>query len=262
MKTNRFRQCFAYKTRSLSIPSLIFLGVFILARFVLPLLLHFLAGDSASISFSMNGIFSVINLLSLTFVFSAMIFMFVGGVASFREEFNHLLVMNNTRSNQFWAGQLAQVVVIACMTIASLVFGLAEQLADSAIKGEPLFAEFGWIYSAGGVREFAGGLLSGLALFFTILLLAYAFGETAGILSYRIGRAFILPFWICFGLAFVLVPILSAGNNGFTQFLGWYFGRGSDYPLLATAWHFLATTVILKGVSYLTVRRLPQNTAS
>lgn len=262
MKINHFRQCFNYKLHNLAIPSLFFIGVFVVARFGLPLLVYWLAGETASITFTFSGNFNQLSLLSLTYLFSLAIFLFVGGVASFREEFNHLLAMNNTRLNQFRAAQLAQVTVITGLTLLSAVFGVIEQLLDSALKGESALSEFGWLYETGGAAVFIGQWLSGLALFWAIFIAAFAFGEMAGTLAYRIGRAFILPFWICFGLMFVLIPILSTGNSRFMLFMSWYFGGGAENIYLGAAWHFLLTAILFKAISLLAIRRVPQKTAS
>ena len=256
MNTNRFRQCFYYKLRGLVVPTAVYLAIYILARFGLPLVVWLLADDTMTMNMTAS-LFGdgVISLLSVSFWFSTSIFLFIGGVASFREEFNHLLAMNNTRQNQFWSAQLAQLTVIFALTILSGVFGLLEHLMDSWINHDVIFGSFYGI-DAGA---FIGVYLSGLALLGCGFLLAHAFGETAGVLAYRIGRAFIVPFWICFGLAFVLVPILATGSAGFNRFLSWYFtGIGSNYYLSA-ALHILMTAVILKVISLLAIRKIPQS---
>lgn len=262
MKNDRFRQCFNYKLRGLFIPSLFFIGIFIVARFGLPLLVDLLASETASITFTFSGNYGQLSLLSLTYLFSLSIFLFVGGVASFREEFNHLLAMNNTRMNQFWAAQLAQVTVITGMALLSAVFGVIEQILDSTLKGQSALAEFGWLYETGGAAAFVGQWLSGLALFWAIFIVSYAFGEMAGTLAYRIGRAFILPFWICFGLMFVLIPIMATSSTRFNLFLSWYLGGNAENIFLGAAGNILLTAIIYKAISLLAIRKAPQSTVN
>ena len=104
MNNNRFASCFRYNFRGLTRASLIYMAIFAAVDLVLPAVVYLFLGESIrsgnskfnyGINAGMPG--------SLPFLLSTMIFLFVGAYASFRETFNHLLAMNNTRLNQFWA---------------------------------------------------------------------------------------------------------------------------------------------------------------
>ena len=247
MKTNRLQRCFAYQLKGFMIPSLVFLGIMLFIDIVLPAAFHLFNGSIIRSDATMPGW----QFLSIIYLFAAAIFMFVGGNASFRESFNHLLSMNNTRKNQFVGEQGAVLIVAAVHAVLGTVVGILEYLLRSWFDKTVPFSS--------GLSDWSILThLSGMLLFWIIFIAANSLGEIAGILSYRFGRKFILPFWIGFGMAFVIVPIVSSNQQWIADFLAWFVGVNSANPILTAALHLFLTAILLKVISFAFIRKLPQ----
>lgn len=243
----RFGRCVRYNLNGLVRPTLIYLGIFVLIDLVLPVVVYLIFGESIrsgqstfsyGIDAGMPG--------SLPFLLATMIFLFVGAYASFRETFNHLLLLNNTRLNQFWAMLVSMIAASAVLVVADVVIGWAETLIQAMIDQR----------SVSGV-DF-GGSLTGLLTCLAVFLAAFAFGEVAGILSYRFGNLFTVPFWICFGASFMVVPILVGTTTWFNKLFFWFIGYQQDNQALVLALHLLGLVVIFKALSFVTIRKLNQ----
>jgi hypothetical protein len=245
--TNRLARCYRYHLVRAIWPVLIFLGIFCLVNVGLPLI----ALISRSESFSFTHLGANHALSSFAFLIAGAIFLFVGGYASFREDFNFLLAMNNTRRNQFAAGLLANVAHGFLFLILAVLTGFLEWLTGGLL--DPA-AQLPWGSSVTTGLDVLGELLLPLVLFWS----AYAFGQAAGALSYRLGAVFTVAFWIIFGVSWAIVPILVGLNPPVQAFLIWFTGVGTAQPELHLTWHLALILAVLVAVTGLAMHKSPQ----
>lgn len=254
----RINRCIRYHLRGLSRASLIYTLVFLAVDILLPTLLYFFIGQRV-----INGSNFVISVgggqvSSTTFWFSSLIFLFVSFCASFREDFNHLLAMNNTRRSQFLSTLPVMVISSLVFVVGSMVIRILENFMEALINGTGFSLLLGDYMDNFAVSQLAV-TGSELLLLLAAFLVVCNFGQLAGIMMYRFGRVFTIPFWICFGGAFVFVPILASGNQLFIRFLNWFIGVDQPFPAVTLGIHFLALAVILMGLSGLFIRKMPLN---
>lgn len=253
----RFGRCVRYNLKGLIRPTLIYLGIFVLIDLILPIVVYFIFGESIrsgqstfsyGIDVGMPG--------SLPFPLATMIFLFVSAYLSFRETFNQLLLLNNTRLNQFWAMLVSMIAASAALVVFDVIIGWAETLIQAMIDqrsaSDSLAAVFQWY------GDNFGGMLVGLLACLAVFLTAFAFGEVAGILSYRFGNLFTVPFWICFGASFIAVPIMIGTTSWFGKFFFWFIGYQQANQALVLALHLLGIAVIFKALTFVTIRKLNQ----
>jgi hypothetical protein len=259
-KDNRLTLCYKYHLRGLSRASLIYLLVFVLVDLVLPLVLFGLFGrrvfgGDSTVSYASNFEHSPI---SYAFLLSSLIFLFVGFVASFREDFDFLLAMNSTRRNQFGSSLATLATASLAFFGVSLVISPLELIVESIVNRSSiasLFQDYASWFAADRLPLFLANLLLALVVF----LGACSLGLTAGILSYRFGRLFVLPFWILFGTSFVFMPILIATNKTVQDLAAWFIGAGQSLPSLQLAWHLAVLAGMLLVLGGLAIRKLPQS---
>jgi hypothetical protein len=258
-KNTRLARCIRYRLRGLTRASLIYLAIFLLVDLVLPTLVYLVFREQI-ISGGSTFQYGIAGFLpgSLPFLLSTMIFLFVGAYASFREDFNHLLAMNNTRMNQYWSTLISFLTASVIFVVIGNIVGWLEIVMQAWIKQENPIARLSKFFAGFGGENVAASL-SGLLLCLVIFLAAGSFGEIAGILSYRFSNIFVIPFWICFGTSFIVVPILAGTTTWFKNLLIWFFGYGQANSILISALHLLVLTVIFKVLSLLFIRKLPQS---
>jgi hypothetical protein len=255
-KDNRLTFCLNYHLHSFTRASLIYLLVFVLVDLVLPLVLFAFFGRRVFGTDSSDTSIFDASPVSYAFLLSAMIFLFVGFVASFREEFNFLLAMNNTRKNQFLSSLLSLLIAGVTFFVTSLLIRPLEILVEAIINRTSAASLFrDWLAQFSEMPV----ILTSLTLALVVCLSACAFGLTAGILSYRFGRRFIIPFWICFGSSFIFVPILLATNEIMLKAALWFSGVDTTFPALSLAWHLVVIDLALLAIGGLAIRKLPQS---
>ncbi|MDD4019482.1 MAG: hypothetical protein PHV28_16250 [Kiritimatiellae bacterium] len=257
---HRLLRCTRYLLASVIKPCLVFLGIYLLAAFGLPLLLQLTA--SGGITYTIFGPDNMVS--SVVFLFAGAIFLFVGGYAGFREDYNFLLAMSNTWRNQYGAALLRTAVVAAGFTAVSFLMGWFERLFNqmvnqmanlSRITDPGVVSTF--VYTLGGRQPYslAGEILLVFAAFLTVFL----FGQTAAVYSYRWGVRFTVTFWILFGTSYIFLPILASISEGFRRFVMWFLSEGEGDTLLNIGWHLLVIAAMLIGLTGLGMRRLSQN---
>lgn len=254
----RLKRCFQYHLRGMSRAAAIYLAIFLLADIVLPAVIFLFIGQRIISNGSTFQISFGSQSGSFAFLFSTMIFLFAGGCASFREDFNYLLAMNNTRRNQFLSSVLLLVTASIVFAICGIPVRFLEVAVESLVNQEAFSVNLTGFLGNYFDGSTAGGYAVMLAEYAAIFLSAYAFGHLAGILSYRFNRLFIIPFWICFGTSFIFVPILATGNKVFQAFIIWFLGIGTANPALSLTEHLLAIAFILLAITALFNRKLPQ----
>jgi hypothetical protein len=260
-KDSRLTLCYKYHLRGLTRASLIYLLVFVLVDLVLPLVLfgifgRRIFGSDSSVVYTVNYPAAPI---SSAFLLASMIFLFVGFVASFREDFDFLLAMNNTRRNQFGSSLATLATASLAFFGISLAISPLELLVESVINHVSA-ASFFLAYGAWFAGDQLPLLLGNLLLALVVFLAACSLGLTAGILSYRFGRLFVLPFWILFGSSFVFIPILITTNETVRDLAAWFIGAGQALPSFQLSWHLAVLAGLLLAVGGWVIRKLPQST--
>jgi hypothetical protein len=257
IRKNRMKLCLNYRLQGIVKPSLIFLAIFLFVDLVIPAVLFILFdrqvfGSGGQITMNYGGM-----PVSYSFLLSSMIFLFVGAIASFRENFHFLLTLNNTRRNQYLSELLLMAIASLLYLICAMVVRFLENILEAFVNRESIAAQFQAFFASAGqhLGESAAALLLTLAIF----LCAYALGLAAGALSYRFGRYFLIPFWVCFGASFVFVPIFITSYTWALNLAMWFIGHGRPMPSLSFAVHLLFTAVVLSAVGGLIIRKLPQN---
>ena len=227
-------------------PLLVFLAIFALVDFGMPTLVRLI---QPNVKISLYNGFT--QLVSTPFLIAGSIFLFVGSYASFREDFNFLLAMNNTRCIQYWSSLLYSLTMAVLFVMICLFMGMIERLFGMVLTNQAVW-RLGTDWSIPAV-------LSELILPFGLFLAAISFGRMAGALSYRLGAVFTVTFWIIFGLSFFIIPSL-AGTVAFVgRFLAWFFGVGKTWPLFEAGWHLVILSLLIFTSSGLVVLRMPQN---
>ncbi|MDD4140716.1 MAG: hypothetical protein PHX81_10875 [Eubacteriales bacterium] len=253
---HRLLRCTRYLLASVFKPCLVFLGIYLLAAYGLPLLLR--VTTTGSITYTPFGPNSMIS--SIVFLFAGAIFLFVGGYAGFREDYNFLLAMSNTWRNQYGAALLRTAAVAAGFTAVSFLMGWFERLFNqvvglSQINDPGVISTY--VYPLNGHQPYslAGEILLVFAAFLTVFL----FGQTAAVFSYRWGARFTVAFWILFGTSYIFLPIMTGTSEGFRRFAMWFLGEGGRDTLINVGWHLLVVSALLIALTGLGMRRLPQN---
>lgn len=253
---HRLVRCTRYLLSSIFKPSLIFFGIYVVAAYVLPTLIQAAVdADDTFTVFNPNIIHS-----SVVFLISGAIFLFVGGYAGFREDYNFLLAMSNTWRNQYGAALLRATVIACGFTIVSFLVGWFERMFNQTIYLRQTVDEGVLSTYANPLGRLQTFTLTDEILFvFAAFLTVYLFGQMAAVLSYRWGAQFTVTFWILFGTSSVLLQILAATSERFRRFTLWFVGEGGRDPLLSAGSHLLVVSVLLVVLTGLGMRRLPQS---
>jgi hypothetical protein len=255
---NRLKLCLNYRLRGMSRASLIFLAIFVMVDLVLPGVFFALLGRRIFGPDGQPQINYGTMPVSYSFLLSAMIFLFVSAVGSFSEDFNFLLTLNNTRRSQFVSSLLVMLISGAWFFIASLLIHWLEGLVSVLINQGSLSEMVRALISEYNAANLAGSLAN-LLLTLVIFLGVYAFGLAAGILIYRFGRYFTVPFWICFGTSFFIIPLLIATSEPVRNAAAWFVGAGKPLPSLSLASHLGLTGLVLLIIGAMSIRKLQQN---
>jgi hypothetical protein len=244
---NRLLKCIQFQLRSVLQSTSWFLGIYLAVYLVLYVLLIQLVNSSGSGSGSINS----------GFYFAGAIFIFVQVAASYKPNFNYLLMFGNTRRNIF----LSTVSVSAVLSVIMAVVSVATQFLDYALtkefskKASTVYENLLTVLYQNNVN-IATEYWWYLALFVMIFSLAMLYGA----LAYRFGKLFITAFWVGLGLCLTVLPII-AGLNGasiFANALNTYFCAGVPGGILLASVNFIITAIIFSAVTYVVSTRQSQ----
>jgi hypothetical protein len=179
-------------------------------------------------------------------------FIFFSLSSMYKQNFNHLLMMSNTRKNIL--GSFFISTAVTALLFAA--FSLISQLIDKALsylfvipqidilsglyKNINYFSDFVWVFST--------------------LLLVSAFAMLYGSLRYKFGKKFVIIFWVLFGLSFNLIPIVIELKlvpfmiNIFTMF----FSLNNENGIYFSSLNFTILAIIFGIATYLIGRRQAQ----
>lgn len=171
----------------------------------------------------------------------------------FKEDFDFFLTLSNTRNEIFQS--LLGVVFCFSAFFSGLI--VMERLIVDHLNNI-----FGYHNITDPFHFFAPYGTDNLYLqfvFFLVLCICCSiFGLLMGSLFYRLGKKFILAFWLMFSaIPMVFFPLLlwrshlSRSITAMGEFLG-------NFDVLASSGYLLILTIVFSIAAYLNIRRLPQ----
>ncbi len=238
---NRLSKCINFQIKNMIKGSVIFLTIYFLVSLALFILF------AVSIN---NGSGGSIN---SGFYIGAGIFIFIYVIAAYKETFNYLLMFGNTRKNILLSG----IVTSAIMSLSFSVISSISMQVEDAISKSMGNGRFGSINLINLMYEGSGvfSVFIWLTAFFFLICSFSLFYST---LAYKFGNIFITLFWVCFGLAFIGLPILL-DMNSFKVPLEFFFRIESERGILLAPVNFVVASAIFGAIAYLVSRRQPQS---
>jgi hypothetical protein len=244
---NRLSKCIQFQARSALQATSWFLGIYLAIYLALFVLLQHLVNSTSSGSGSTN----------FGFFFAGAIFIFVLVAASYKPNFNYLLMFGNTRRNIF----LSTVTVSTALSILMAAVSIVSQFVDTAItkelskSAETAYYDLLTMLYKSNVNT-ATEYWWYLALFIMIFSLAMLYGAMA----YRFGKVFITIFWVGLGLCWTGLPIMSEinGTSIFVDALKAYFCTGVPGGILLASVNFILTAIVFSSVAYAVSKRQSQ----
>ena len=186
---------------------------------------------------------------------SATFFVFVYVISNYKEMNNYLLMFGNTRKTIFLSQVVVNTALCVILTFMSFLFiGIDNIVAKVILPGiEITPSTVNSIYSYAGIASVFIFILA-------FYILMTSFSMVYGSLAYKLGKVFIVSFWICFGLAFIILPIIinvlgigDAVINGIEAYTGVIYTTA--YSASAD---FIITALLFYAFAYLVSRRQPQ----
>jgi hypothetical protein len=210
----------------------------------------------------------VVGLLSITIVSSgtktssfgssfltgSKIFVFIYAAADYRSSFNYLLIFGNTRKTIFISTMLANIALSLTMSVLTTLLSVLEIfVTNTIISGYTVDMNLiHLLYPQSNIAtEF---------LFITFMyVMVSTFASIYGALAYKFGKFFIVPFWICFGISFLLIPATAMNEPaGIQQLIKAFFCLENPNGILLAPVNFLAAALIFSLGTYLISSRQPQ----
>ncbi|KAA3661659.1 MAG: hypothetical protein DWQ10_04065 [Calditrichaeota bacterium] len=175
----------------------------------------------------------------------------------FREDFDFLLTLSNTRTAIF---QSLTGVAILMSAFFSLII-VSERLVVDYLN-----SVFGYVNITDPLHFFSpyatsNGILQ-LLFFFGLCLALSAIGLMLGSLFYRYGRKFVLVFWLVFAsIPVVFFPLLMLSlvqSNKIGVFAAGMRNTFRSFDLLACSGYMFVFFVIFSAIAFYNIRSLPQ----
>jgi hypothetical protein len=245
---NRLLKCIQFQLKGALQSTSWFLGIYLVIYLFLFVLLQQLISSSDNSSGSVNS----------GFFLAGAIFVFVQVSASYKPNFNYLLMFGNTRRNIF----LSTVSASAALSVIMAVISVASQFVDNAItktlskNSEAVYYDLFSILYKSNVNTFTESLWF-LAMFIVIFSLAMLYGAMA----YRFGKVFITAFWVVLGLCLTVLPLtipVLNGTNVYVAALKMYFCAGVSGGIMLAPVNFIITAIIFCAVTYVLSTRQSQ----
>lgn len=203
--------------------------------------------------------FSLINSHSGSLVYRLSFFILTlfAFTMRFKEDFDFLLTMSNTRNTIFLAMSAAVFILSIFCSSLIVVERLIVDLLNTVLNFKNMIDPFYF---------FAAYATDNLLLQFFFFLMLSCFVSMSGLflgsLFYRFGKIFTLFFWLVFSAVPTLsVPLLlwlfhqHGQLSGFIADAGEFLG---NFDLAAGSGYLLILTVITVIAAYLNIRKLPQ----
>lgn len=190
-------------------------------------------------------------------IWSLVIFQFVIS-AKFKEDFDFFLTFSSTRREIFYS--LASVGIVNSVII-SVIIVLEKIIVDL------LNVTLGFKNIIDPFHSFApyatDSLFSLFFFFLTLSIVSTFLGLLLGSLSYRFGRLFRLLFWAITSIIFlVYLPLVMWSLYQENQLTAVFTAMGEylgGFNVLATSGYLLLLAIGLGALTFVNMRRLPQN---
>ncbi len=236
---NRITKCLRFEAKNMLKSTLWFIVIYSFASIGLFSIIYTSAGNS---TFTFNsGLF-----------IGAAFFAFVYVLSDYRSSFNYLLINGNTRKTIFLSTTIANVILSAILAVLSYIFDfidtfVSKSLAGSVREGITLI-EIMYPNSSKALE---------LPYMAALLIMLTSFAMLYGALAYRFGKYFITVFWVCFGIAFMALPLSSAAAN-IIKFIEAFMYIGKTNGILLAPINFIATALVFSAAAYLISYHQPQ----
>ncbi len=188
------------------------------------------------------------------FYMGAAIFAFVYVIATYKGTFNYLLLFGNTRRTIFLSSIVTNTVMSIFLAVISAVSPFLEK---------PLVKLFGYNSMDFKLLNFIypdSNWASELLFLATLFILLLSFSMLYGSLAYKLGKAFVIVFWVAFGISFVSFPIIADIYNltFILKAIELFFCFGVPNGILLAPVNFILLSLIFNALAYLLSRRQPQ----
>lgn len=219
---------------------LIFLGIYIIAYILLTVMASVVSHSEGSSNSAL--------------IFGVSIFISVLLMASYKNFFNNLMMFGNTRQTILSSLFIFSAILSAGLAIISLLSDYLDLAIAKPINFLPIILTSRIV----GYRD--ANDFGTLLLYFTVLFCLCMFALLYGALEYKIGKMFIVIFWVFFGFMWTFFPVLVSLNflPTIVGFGKWYVGFGVSLSILHASLHIFVTGLIFAGITYLVARRQPQ----
>jgi hypothetical protein len=238
----RILKCFHFQTKNMIKSALIFTLSYIAV--CLGIISITMISDEVRISSFSSGLY-----------IGALIFVFVYSAAGYRATFNYLLIHGNTRKTILISTTAANTVLSVIMVIlASLSMAFDSLVTKLAGGTEELKI------SLIGIMYPDSSTVSSILFMVTLYIMVTAFSTLYGSLAYKLGKVFIIVFWVCFGLSFIVVP-MSGGSDGSFSLLNLINGflcLQKPNGIWLASINFIIAALLCSAAAYLISSRQPQ----
>lgn len=182
-----------------------------------------------------------------SFAIAGAIFTFIFITTSYKMLFNNLLLFGNTRKNIMISSFVAY---FALSVVTAAVSVMSAYLEGTLVRSNVNFFNALYPQNVNAATEFIWFLA-----FFVFISIC---GMLHGSLSYKFGRVFKIIFWVGISFIIMFLPLLI-DLKAIVNILSAVFRVGSTNGIFVAPLNMLAATVILGAITWLAVRRQPQN---
>jgi len=191
--------------------------------------------------------------ISNMFVLPCIIFMFIALSSVYKQYFNYLLMMSNKRRNIMQSFLINIISAALFLSLISILMNLFAEISTKIFKYNKIdFIHFIYSKNINGLSEFLWS--------FALLLMIGSFGLLFGSLKYKLGKVFVIAFWVILGCSFNFIGILVESNlipvlkNAFNMF----FSIGNINGIYFSSINFIIAAMIFGCATYLIARRQEQ----
>lgn len=190
------------------------------------------------------------------FDISAAIFAFIYIISDYKEMNNFLLMYGNTRKMIFLSKVIVNITMCIILALMSLLFIGYDHIVTGAIMPGIEISP-----SVVNVLYPYAGIVSEFIFIMAFYILMTSFSMVYGSLAYKLGKVFIASFWICFGLAFIMLPLIISNlgiGNALVNAIDAYMGINLHNGIFLASANFIITALLFNAFAYLLSRRQPQ----
>jgi hypothetical protein len=244
---DRLSKCIRFQSRIILKSTLWFLGIYFAISLVLFLIFAWMITSLPNTSGNMNS----------GFFFAGAIFTFIYVAVSYKSNFNFMLMFGNTRKNIFFSTAVVSVVLSVIMTCITMAAQILDVVKAKIIPGNGKSFDLELLNT---LYPKATNAASEFLWYMAVYLVVFSLAILYGAMAYKLGKIFIIAFWIIFSLSWMVLPAISAINGGSTLANAFkaYFSLGPAGNIMLATVNFIITAVIFGGAAYIAMKRQPQ----